>query len=272
MRLKDKVVLITGGAGGIGRGVVETLAREGAKISIAEAEIVSSAENQFKSQNIGQFTAAKVYVEELKARGVDAMAVNCDVTDYQMVVGMVKETVAAFGRIDIFINCAGVTTETCPADDITSEAWDNVMTVNAKGTFLTNKAVVKQLRKQRGGKIINFASITGKVGGQFLAHYAASKGAVIAWTNSLAQETAKEHITVNCICPGIVSTQMWKLIGRQLAGSEGDPEEARRLVVETTVPMGVDILPEDLGEAVLFLALSDRVTRQAINVDGGVSF
>jgi len=272
MRLQEKTILITGGAGGIGRGIVEVLVREGAKICIAEAEVVSSAENQFKNKHIGQFSAAKVYVEELHARGVEAMALECDVTDYAMIVSAVEKTVAAFGRIDIFVNVAGVTTEISAADDLSTEAWDNVMNVNTKGTYLTNKAVVKQMREQGGGKIINFASIAGISGGQMTANYAASKGAVIAWTRSLALETARENITVNCICPGIVATQMWKLLGEQIAGPGGDINEPRRMAVEAICPMGVDILPEDLGEAVLYLALSDRVTRQTICVDGGATY
>jgi meso-butanediol dehydrogenase / (S,S)-butanediol dehydrogenase / diacetyl reductase len=270
-QLKGKVVLVTGGAGGIGRGLVEAVVREGARVGIAEAETVSSAQNQFGSTHLGGFTRAKAFAEDLKAQGVDALAVEADVTDWEMVERMVKETKAHFGRIDIFINAAGITTEVFPTDQISIEAWDNVMNVNAKGTFLTNKAIIPVLREQGGGKIINISSITGKTGGQFLAHYAASKGAVLAFSNSLAQALAQENITVNCICPGIVATQMWKLIGNQLAGG-GDADAARRNVIEMTVPMKVEITPEDLGKAVIFLCVSDHVTRQSICVDGGVAY
>jgi meso-butanediol dehydrogenase/(S,S)-butanediol dehydrogenase/diacetyl reductase len=272
MRLQGKVVLITGAAGGIGRGIVEVLAPEGAKFCLADIETSQSGENQFKNKHLGQYTKAKAFAEELKARGIDAIAVECDVTKYDTVVKMVEQTVATFGRIDVFVNSAGVTTEACMADEITEEAWDNVMTTNAKGTFLTNKAVVKQLRNQGGGKIINIASIAGKTGSQMNAHYGASKAAVINWTNTLAVETSKEDITVNCICPGIIPTQMWVLLGRQLAGPDGDINEPRQMAVDATSPMGVDIRVEDIGEAVLFLAISDRVTRQAISVDGGATY
>jgi len=190
-----------------------------------------------------------------------------------MVQAMVKKAVETYGRVDVLVNVAGVITAGGAVGDLREDDWDIVMAVNAKGTFLTNKAILPQFRKQKKGKIINFSSIAGKVGSQFLSHYAASKGAVLAFSNTLAQEVARENITVNCICPGIVPTQMWKLVGAAFGGGPGEvAEEFRKNVVDMTVPMGVDITPEDLAEAVIFLAVSDHVTRQSINVDGGSAF
>lgn len=273
MRLKNKVVIVTGGGGGIGTGVAQAMAQEGAAVCIADVETLDSDLNQFQNKTLGGYTAAKNLSKQLVKEGLKATAIEVDVTQWDMVTTMVEKAVEAYGRVDILVNAAGVITAGGEAAELSIEDWDVVMTVNAKGTFLTNKAVIPQMRRQRKGKIINFASVAGKMGAQFLSHYAASKGAVLAFSNTLALELAKENITVNCVCPGIVPTQMWKLVGSAFGGGPGEiAEEFRRNVVEMTVPMGIDILPEDLAEAVIYLATADHVTRQSLNVDGGTSY
>jgi meso-butanediol dehydrogenase/(S,S)-butanediol dehydrogenase/diacetyl reductase len=151
------------------------------------------------------------------------------------------------------------------------EEWDRVMDVNAKGTFLCCKAAIPALRKNGSGRIINIASVSGKDGYPQLAHYSASKYAVIGFTNSLAKELARDEITVNAICPGVVRTAMWDMLSDEWKEAGESREESLQRQILTFVPQGRPQTPEDMGDLAVYLALARNLTGQAINLDGGLT-
>ncbi len=268
MRLKGKVTIITGGGTGIGKGVSERLAREGAVLVLVGVDEIESAENQYESKYIGGYTAAKDVAEVLRDAGFQATAMEADITKEDQVIRMVSETVREFGSVDILVNCAGVVSMKT-IEELSVSDWDMVMDVNLKGTFITSKSVVGQMKRQGGGKIINFSSDSGKKGKARLVHYCASKWGVIGFTKALAVELARDGITVNSICPGIVGTQMWKNLSNRLAENGETDEESFKRKIEAAIPQGVPQTPEDMAGAVVFLATADHVTGIALSVDGG---
>ncbi|MEA4925413.1 MAG: SDR family NAD(P)-dependent oxidoreductase [Syntrophomonadaceae bacterium] len=267
--LKGQVALVTGGGTGIGKGVVEALVGRGIdKIAIAAADFVDHSANQYKTKNIGGYTAAKNVCADLKKKGVDAIAIETDVTKTASVQTMVRQTLERFGKIDILVHVAGLIT--CKlVEDLTEEDWDSVVNTNAKGTFLVDQSVIKQMKKQGNGRIINFSSIAGKTGYATLAHYCASKYAVIGFTVSLAKELLKDGITVNSVAPGIVATQMWIDLADSMALPGESREDSYKRNVGVMIPQGTDQTPEDMAAAVLFFIDNPHVTGQTINVDGG---
>jgi meso-butanediol dehydrogenase / (S,S)-butanediol dehydrogenase / diacetyl reductase len=267
-QLKGKVALVTGGGTGIGKGIAQRFHALGMKVALAGLDQARDAANQYHGRNLGGYTAAKAVAAEL---GDGALALEADVTDPGQVAAMTKATIDAFGRIDVLVNGAGVITAK-PIEELTEADWDSIMDVNAKGTFLTNQAVVAEMRNQGGGgRIINIASIAGKLGVPLLTHYCASKWAVIGFSISLAKEVAKEGITVNCLCPGIVGTQMWTLLSGVFAEPGESEEAAYKRSVEAFIPQGVPQTEEDMADMTVFLATAAHVTGQAFAVDGGAS-
>lgn len=255
--LKGKVVFITGGGGGIGKAIASAFANEGAKIVVADIK------QEFVSGT----------VKMLRDEGSEAMGVTVDVTDYNSVKSAINEAVDKYGTVDIAVNNAGVV-GIGAIEEITSEEWDRVMGVNSKGVFVCTKAELEVMRPKKSGAIINTASIAGKMGMGHLSHYVASKFAVIGFSNSIAKEVALEGITVNCICPGIVGTGMWRGDGgiADRWKIEGETEEQSwERNKKTMIPQGVDQKPEDIAQAVVFIAKSPRITGQAIAVDGGIT-
>ena len=264
--LEGKVALITGGGTGIGSGIAHVFAREGMKLALAGLEHAPSADNQYESRHLGGYSAAAAVANEI---GGDAFAIDGDVADEVAVDAMFTRTVERFGRVDVVVNAAGVITARRIAEMSEAE-WDNIMDVNAKGTFLVNRAAVIRMRAQgAGGRIINIASIAGKSGGAMLTHYCASKFAVVGFTNALAKEVAREDITVNCICPGIVGTRMWTLLNDALAEPGETPDEVYARSIERLIPQGVPQTEEDMADLALYLVRAPHVTGQAINLDGG---
>ena len=255
MRLKDKVALVTGSASGIGRAIALKLAQEGANVAVADLNL----------------EGAKETAEEIKKLGRKALALKVDVIKKDEVQAMVDAVVQQFGKLDICCNNAGVSTMNAVVD-LTEYDWDFNMDVNAKGVFLCCQAEAKVLVEQGSGKIINTASMGGKHGIPFLAHYCASKYAVIGFTKSLAFELAKHKINVNCVCPGLVKTGMqsrevvWEAKLRGMT-----PEEVLDEYVKMT-PLGRLEKPEDVADIVAFLASAeaDFMTAQAINITGGI--
>ena len=261
-----KVALVTGGGTGIGRGIALGFARAGMKLALGGLEHAPSADNQYQSTHIGGYTAARAVAAEI---GDDAIAIEADVADADAVCAMVARTVERFGRLDVVVSAAGVISVS-PIAEMGEAEWDNIMAVNAKGTFLVNQAAVAQMRAQGGGgRIINISSIAGKAGYATLTHYSASKFAVVGFTNALAKEVAREDITVNCICPGVVGTQMWLLLSESGLEPGETPEQAYTRIVEGLVPQGVAQTEEDMAELALYLVGAPHVTGQAINLDGG---
>ena len=256
MPLEGKVALVTGGDRGIGEGISKRLAEAGCDVAVAN----------FKGN-------AKRVVEEINAIGRRAIAIKVDVTKWDQVQNMVKETIDKLGSLDIAVNNAGVISIKS-VEELTEEDWDFVNDINSKGIFLCCKAEIPHMKKQNWGRIINTSSIAGKTGYEDLAHYSASKFAVIGFTNALAKELAKTKITVNAICPGIIGTQMWygptgladkwKTVGETM-------KESWKRQQESLIPQGEAQTPEDMGNLVAYLATAPHVTGQAIAVDGGMT-
>jgi 3-oxoacyl-[acyl-carrier protein] reductase len=244
MRLKDKVAVVTGGAQGIGRAIALALAREGAKLVVADL----------------QREKAKTVAEEAQALGVEAISVETDVSKEASVKNLAGQTLRRFGRVDILVNDAGIFPQARVAE-MTEEDWDRVIDVNLGGNFLCCRAFVPTMRAQKSGRVVGIASgiaHTGAVGG---AHYAASKAGIVGFIKALAREVGPDGITANAICPSIIDTALPR-------GHRSEAELRERLLRN---PLGHLMQPEDLVGAVLFL-VSDAaayITGQAVNVNCG---
>ena len=262
MKLAGKVVLVTGGGRGIGRGIALRMAEEGADVAVADIDY-----------SIAQAVAAEV--ERLGRRSV---AIQVDTSSRQQVKDMVSRTVEALGGLDIAFNNAGVGHNSLFMD-ITDDLWDWQFNVNSKGVFMCVQEEARQMIKQgRGGKIINTASVAGRHTSPYQTHYAASKWAVIGLTQGAAKALAKYGITVNAMNPGIIDTQMIRNTDGQLGAiyqaETGRAYEKGEVLreFEKGIPLGRVGTPADVACLAYFLASpdSDYITGQAINVCGGM--
>jgi meso-butanediol dehydrogenase / (S,S)-butanediol dehydrogenase / diacetyl reductase len=256
MRFEKKVVSITGAGKGIGRAIALGFAREGAKIVIGDYDL----------------EPAKETVGLVKGLGGEAELFKMDVRVKKDCEAFVKAAVDRFGRLDIAVNNAGVSTMNWAAD-LTEEEWDFNMDVNAKGVFLCCQAEVKQfIRQGGGGRIVNTASLAAKRPVILLSHYVASKYAVLGFSRSLALEVAKHKINVNCVCPGLVRTSMQEREIGWEAKLRGLTEEQVKDEYVRSIPLGRLEEPEDVAKVVLFLASEDAeyMTGQGINITGGM--
>jgi len=244
--LDGKVAIVTGGAQGIGRALAEGLAREGARIVIADLRGAEKAAASF----------------------TDGVGLTADVADEASVQRLADETLERCGRIDVLVNNAGLyaSLEMRPFTEIPLDEWNRVMEVNVASMFLTCRAVVPAMRAQGGGKIVNISSGTPFRGVPFLLHYVTSKGAIVAFTRALARELGKDNVLVNCVAPGFTMSD----------GVKEHPEVVEKLrdvsVASRTIQR--DQVPEDVVGAVVYLAgpHSDFVTGQTIVIDGGQYF
>ena len=207
MKLDNKTAIVTGAGRGIGRAIAVTPARERANIVAVHVERLQSAPSQYQDSLLKGYQAALRLVDEIQSMGHRPIAVNTDVRKSAEVGYMVEEALKKFGRIFFFVNSAGVVTHANVIDP-SEDQWDFVMNVNAKGVFLCRKAFVPHMIKPRSGKMVNTSSESGKRGEKGLAHYCASKFAVIGFTQSLALELAPYNINVDAVCPGMVYTRM----------------------------------------------------------------
>jgi meso-butanediol dehydrogenase/(S,S)-butanediol dehydrogenase/diacetyl reductase len=255
--LEGKIALVTGGGRGIGAGIAASLAQAGADVVIAD----------YTSELAETGSAA------IKALGRRSAAIQVDVRKPDSVNAMVDAVAAQFGRLDIAMNNAGVVS-LGGIDELTLEQWDDVIDINLRGVFLCCQAEIKLMRKTGFGRIINTSSIAGKVGFPNLAHYSASKFGVIGFTNAIAKEVAKDGITVNALCPGIVGTGMWRGdtgLSKLWAAPGESEEDSWARHQQLFLPQGVAQTPEDMGQMVVYLASALHVTGQALAVDGGFS-
>ncbi|MDP2781892.1 SDR family NAD(P)-dependent oxidoreductase [Devosia sp.] len=245
-----KVALVTGASRGIGRAIALDLAQRG--FDVALNDIARQAD-----------TLAET-VREAEAFGGRAIALHADVSSKADVSSMVESLLAQFGRIDAVVNNAGILIAG-PVETLTESSWDVVMDINAKGTFLVIQATLPAMKRQGYGRIVNIASIGGKHGAPEQAHYSASKAAVMGFTRVLAQELGSSGITANCICPGIILTDMGRV--------NLDDPEVQKIWRSKTAQDRIGA-PEDVVGPVAFFCSDDSafVTGQTLNVDGGIVF
>lgn len=242
--LKDKVAVVTGGSRGIGKAIALKLAENGARVAIFATK---------------ESDAVKQTMEELKKLSEDSMFVACDVSDFNNVKEAIDSVIEHFGRIDILVNNAGITKDKLLMQ-MSEEDFDDVISVNLKGTYNTVKTCIRPFIRNKSGKIINISSVVGLMGNPGQINYAASKAGIIGLTKSLAKEYASKGITCNAIAPGFIATDM----------TEDLLEKQDGLV--NLIPMKKVGEPKDIANAVLFLAsdLSSYITGEVIKVDGGM--
>jgi NAD(P)-dependent dehydrogenase (short-subunit alcohol dehydrogenase family) len=244
MRLQGKVAAITGGAQGIGRAIALGMAREGARVVVADL----------------QADKAESVAQEARALGAEALALEVNVASETSVKRFAEETFKRFGRIDILVNDAGIYLKS-PVVSKTEEEWDRTLNINLGGNFLCARAFVPAMRRQKSGRIISIASSIAHTGAKEFADYAASKAAIIGFVKALARELGPDGITVNAICPGSANTDMPRR-------HRSEEEVMARL---KATPLGHVLEPEDIVGPVLFLAgaAASYITGQAYNVNCG---
>jgi meso-butanediol dehydrogenase/(S,S)-butanediol dehydrogenase/diacetyl reductase len=249
-----KSIIVTGAGRGIGAEIARELARNGARVCVADL-----------NEEAAKSVAAAI--------GSSAIAVKVDVASRASVKAMIATTVEAFGKLDVIFNNAGIS-QTCRFIDVTEDDWHRLMNVNALGVLIGMQEAARQMKAQgTGGKIINTASIAGKQGYAFFAHYCASKFAVVALTQAGARALASDRITVNAFAPGVVRTELWEQLGREFMdlGLTQEPDQAIN-EFSRSILVGRYSKPEDITGVTTFLAStgSDYVTGQTYMVDGGM--
>ncbi|MEA2076704.1 MAG: 3-oxoacyl-[acyl-carrier-protein] reductase [Candidatus Marinimicrobia bacterium] len=244
MNFENKIVLVTGGASGIGETITRQFVQMGATVIIYDMDEAK----------------AKALCEELSQGEQKCDEYKADVSSYNDMQTLMKETIDQYGKIDILVNNAGITKDNLLLR-MTEEDFDRVLTINLKGTWNMIKAVSPYMVKARYGKIINIASISGVIGNAGQANYAASKAGVIGLTKSVAREFAKRNITCNAVAPGFIETKMTEVL----------PESVKEHYLQQ-IPVGRYGQVEDVASLVLFLASknADYITGQVIHVDGGL--
>jgi 2-hydroxycyclohexanecarboxyl-CoA dehydrogenase len=252
MKLKRKAAIVTGGGSGIGRATALALSLEGANVAIAD----------IASDN------ANLVRDEVAASGYgSAIACRVDLTKRVEVEAMVQTVLREFDQIDILVNCAGWD-RLEPFIESNEETWDKILTINFKSVLHTVKAVLPHMMARGSGKIINIASDAGRVGSSWEAVYSGAKGAVIAFSKTLARETARYNINVNVVCPGMTDTPLMQAIR--------DQSEKTAKIVDAVIkatPFRRAAKPEEIAAMVVFLASgdSDFMTGQTISVSGGLT-
>jgi 3-oxoacyl-[acyl-carrier protein] reductase len=246
MEFTDKVAVVTGGSRGIGRAIALRLAEGGAIVVV----------NYHRNE-----AAAAEVVDQIKANGGDALAVQADVSQVADAQALLAAAKKAFGSIDILVNNAGTTRDTLIMR-MSEEDWDIVIDTNLKGTFNCIKAASRQMMRQRSGRIVNITSVAGLAGNAGQANYASAKAGIIGLTKTIAKELGSRGVTCNAVAPGFVYTDLTSSL----------PEELIQLAVDRT-PLGRTGTPEDTAAAVAFLVSDDAsfITGQTLAVDGGLA-
>ncbi len=241
--LQDKNAVITGGARGIGKAIALAFAKAGANVAILD---------------IGSQEAAEETVAELESLGVKGKAFHCDVTDFAATKDVVTRVKKEFGSVDLLVNNAGILRDGLLIT-MKEEDFDAVININLKGAFNMIRHVGPVMLRQRGGKIINMASIAGLMGNAGQANYSAAKAGMIALTKTTARELGSRGITCNAIAPGFVETDMTASMNEQVL------TEAAK-----AIPLGRLARPEEIAQLAVFLASSDYITGEVIKIDGGL--
>lgn len=246
--LKNKVVLVTGGSTGIGRATALAFSRERAKVIIADV-------NTHEGNNT---------IHMIEKNGGDALFLEADVSKAEAVESLIDKITHQYGRLDCAVNNAGVLVSQGLTADCTEEAWDHIIGVNLKGTWLCMKYEIQQMLKQGGGSIVNMSSVTGSVGYPTLPAYVTSKHGIIGLTKVSALEYAKSGIRINAVCPGYVRTPMLEGV------FNGWSDEVEEMISQHS-PAGRVGMPDEIAEAVLWLSsdAASFVTGHAMAVDGG---
>lgn len=242
--LENKVALVTGGGRGIGEASGRLLAKHGAKVILADLDIVS----------------AQAVADDIKEQGGDAAALEFNVADFEHIQQKVEAARTIYGAIDILVNIAGITGSR-PIQEITFDSWDKMMNIDLKAMFFLTQAVFAVMKEQGGGKLVHMSSLAALRGGRSSdASYAAAKAGVLNLSKCFALSGAEFGITSNAICPGNILTPM----GKSLSWSQKDPK--------TYIPLGRYGTPEDVANAVLFYAsaMSDYITGDYMNISGGL--
>jgi 2-hydroxycyclohexanecarboxyl-CoA dehydrogenase len=250
MDLKGKVAIVTGAAGGIGRGIALRLGSLGARVAVVDLKAEEGNET----------------VSLLEKGGTGGLFLKADITDLARVQEMVKTTISAFGKVDILVNNAGWD-RIEPFLKNTPDFWDKVIAINLKGPIYCIRAVLDHMVERKYGKIVNISSDAGRVGGPRQAVYSACKGGIIAFTKAIAREMAQHSINVNCICPGATETPLIKEVTREEIGArtiEG--------MIKAT-PFRRMGKPEEIAGAVAFMASDEAsyITGQTLSVSGGLT-
>ena len=242
--LEGKVALITGATRGIGKGIAEVFAKEGAQVAFTYAGSVDKA--KALEEELGKLTTVKSY--------------QSDASDYDAAQQLVADVLAEFGKIDILINNAGITRDNLMLR-MSKDDWDTIIKVNLDSVFNLTKAVIKPMMKTKSGSIINMTSVVGVKGNAGQANYAASKAGVIGFSKSIALELGSRNIRCNAIAPGFIETEMTAALDEKTV--QGWRE---------AIPLKRGGQPEDVANACVFLAsdLSSYITGQVLNVDGGM--
>ena len=242
---EKKVVLITGGARGIGRKVAEVYAKNGYDVVI---------------NYVSDKTDVEGIKKEIEKRGVKCTLVKADVSKAEEVEKMVEQAIQEFGKIDVLVNNAGITRD-CLLMRMSEEEFDKVIEINLKGTYLVTKQVIKYMMKRRQGSIINLASVVGVVGNAGQCNYSASKAGIIGFTKSVAKELAARNIRANAVAPGFIETDMTNVLKDEIKENINEQIPLKR--------MGT---AKEVAELIYFLGSekSSYITGQVINVDGGM--
>ncbi len=251
MKLRGKTALVTGGGRGIGRAIALGLAEEGAEVAVVDI-LGDNAESVRR---------------EIEAFGAKGLALAADLTRRAEVTRAVEDTVAQWGQIDVLVNNAGWD-RLEPFLESEEETWDRIIAINFKAVLYVCKAVLPRMVERGGGKVVNIASDAGRVGSMGEAVYAGTKGAIIAFSKTLAREMARHRITVNVVCPGLTETPLLQGIRQQSPKTERVIEAVTR-----AIPLGRVGQPEDVAGAVVYLAspAADYVTGQTLSVSGGLT-
>jgi 2-hydroxycyclohexanecarboxyl-CoA dehydrogenase len=249
VRLRDKVAVVTGGASGIGRAIALALAREGARVAVLDLN----------------GDGATAVATEIATHGGAGGGWTLDVSDPARVAAVTGEVIARWGTVHVLVNCAGWD-QPRPFVETTPDFWDRILAINLRGPIACTHAVLPAMIKQQYGKIVTIASDAGRVGSTGEAVYSAAKGGLIAFTKTIARETARHRINVNCVCPGPSDTPLFQ---KEFAATS--PKLADSL--KRVIPWGRLGVPEDVAPAVVFLASDEAgfITGQTLSVSGGLT-